>query len=106
MTTKLFDITGWDIISEHDFFYFQRMDEFGKNQTYHKSDLTTIWTISENEFNEIKYGLNYKKNLPLLEFINSSVKLSDGSVIWTGYRDYTFYFIDKDGNITNKREDL
>ncbi len=107
MRTTLLDIKGWDIFVENDFFYFQKIiDKFGEENSYHKSDITNIWTISENEYNAIKYGPNHKNFLPSLPNINEAVKLKNGSVICTGFMDYIFYFIDQAGKVINKREDI
>lgn len=110
MRTKLIDIKGWDIIVKKEFFYFQRInDEYGKDISYHKSDLRNILTISEAEFNEIKYGVNYKMILSLLDFdadANYSVKITDDLIICTSYLDYFFYLFDKGGRLKEKRDDI
>lgn len=108
MTSTLFDIHGWDIISEDNFFYFHRtLDISGKESSYHKSDLTNIWDISESEYNEMKFGKHFAKFLPLVGTNKDyAVKLKDGSVICTGYVDYYFFFIDSKGTIIDKREDI
>ncbi len=108
MKTELIDINGWDLIADGGFLYFQRInDDLGKDISFHKFDLTNISSISEDEFNIAKFGVNHSKFLPLIGTnTDSAVKLNDGSLICTGFKDYFFYFIDKNGNIKNKRDDI
>ena len=108
MKTTLIDIKGWDLIVENDLLYFQRInDKLGKQISFHKYDLSSIFTITEEEFNIAKFGKNHNKFLSLIGTnTDYSAKQSDGSIICTGFMDYFFYFIDKDGNIKEKREDI
>lgn len=107
MEKRLINTAGWDLFVKNGFLYYQIQDKRGKNNVFIKTDLTESFDIPEEEFNSVKFGENFEKFIGLIGTNNdSSVIREDGSVICTGFRDYFFYFIDKEGNITEKREDI
>jgi hypothetical protein len=107
MELKLIHRDGWDVLIKDDFIYYQIQDKRGENREYIKTDLVKSLEISEKEFNEIKFGKNYRKYIDLIGTNKDcTVIKDDGSIICCGYRDYYFFFIDNNGNITEKRENI
>ena len=103
--SKLLANNGWDMNIFAGKLFFKT--DTRERKKYYGYDGQQLTQISETEFWEVKYGKHFEKIFSVFgEVPNSSIVLTDGTVIATEYKDFYIHIFNPQGELIRKIEDV
>ena len=99
---RLISVDGWAIVPQDNSFLYYEMNYQGDEIGYFRYTFDNIVKIDKDTYSEGKYGKGYKSILGYFEddaVIPSSIKMEDGSIIVTEYKNSAIHKFDGNGNL-------